>query len=485
MTIKELDPKEVWGYFYEITQIPRRSKNEDKMRAYLLDFARKHQLEAKQDEAGNVLIIKPAVPGKEHLPTVILQAHMDMVCEKNSNVVHDFDKDPIETVIDGEWVRAKGTTLGADNGMGVAAALAVLASKDIVHGKIEALFTVDEETGLTGANLLEENFLTGSILLNLDTEEEGEIYIGCAGGKNTQAYFTYTPQEAPEDYFWFKVQVKGLRGGHSGSDIDKGLGNANKILTRFLYFFLDEKYKMALAEIGGGNLHNAIPREAHAVFGVKDEYKENVRVKLNIFLPEIQEEYQAVEPNLDIQLESVELPSKIIDNNTAEKLILALYACPHGVMRMSHDIPGLVETSTNLASVKMHDNHVIEVVTSQRSSVESSKEDVANMVTSVFRLAGAEVKHSDGYPGWKPNPDSKILKQAMEVYKKLFDQEPEVKAIHAGLECGLFLEKYPYLDMISIGPTMTDVHSPNEKVHIPSVAKWWNFLVEILENISA
>jgi dipeptidase D len=485
MSIKELEPKEVWGYFYEITQIPRRSKKEDKIQSYLLDFARKHQLEAKQDRAGNVLITKPAVPGKEHVPTVILQAHMDMVCEKNSEVVHDFDKDPIDAVIDGEWVRAKGTTLGADNGIGIAAALAVLASKDIAHGKIEALFTVDEETGLTGANLLEENFLDGSILLNLDSEEEGEIYIGCAGGKNTQAYFTYIPEEVPNDYFWFKVQVKGLRGGHSGSDIDKGLGNANKILTRFLYFFLDEKYKMELAEIGGGNLHNAIPREAHAVVGVKDKYKENVRVKLNTFLPEIQEEYQAVEPNLDMQLESVELPSKIIDNDTAKKLILALYACPHGVMRMSRDIPGLVETSTNLASVKMLDNHVIEVVTSQRSSVESSKEDVANMVTSVFRLAGAEVKYSDGYPGWNPNPHSKILNQAIEVYKNLFNQEPEVKAIHAGLECGLFLEKYPHLDMISIGPTMTDVHSPNEKVHIPSVAKWWNFLVKILENISA
>ena len=485
MTIKELDPKEVWGYFYEITQIPRPSKKEEKIRAYLLDFARKHQLEAKQDKAGNVLITKPAVPGKEHVPTVILQAHMDMVCEKNSDVVHDFDNDPIETVIDGEWVKAKGTTLGADNGIGIAAALAVLASKDLAHGKIEALFTVDEETGLTGANLLEENFLTGNILLNLDSEEEGQIYIGCAGGKNTCARFTYKPKEIPEGYFWFKVQVKGLRGGHSGSDIDKGLGNANKILTRFLYAFLDEKYKMALAEIGGGNLHNAIPREAYAIAGVKDKYKENVRVKLNTFLAEIQEEYQAVEPNLNMLLESVELPSAIIDGNTAEHLILALYACPHGVMRMSYAIPGLVETSTNLAAVKMLDNQVIEVVTSQRSSVESSKEDAANMVTSVFRLAGAEVTQGEGYPGWKPNPDSAILKQSVEVYKKLFNQEPEIKAIHAGLECGLFLKKYPYLDMISIGPTMTDVHSPNEKVHIPSVAKWWTFLVKILENILA
>jgi dipeptidase D len=322
-------------------------------------------------------------------------------------------------------------------------------------------------------------------LLNLDSEEEGQIYIGCAGGKNTSARFTYQPKPVPEGYFWFKVSVKGLRGGHSGSDIDKGLGNANKIVTRFLYAFLDEKYKMALAEISGGNLHNAIPREAYAIAGVKDKYKENVRVKLNTLLAEIQEEYQEVEPNLNMLLESVELPSTIIDSNTAEHLILALYACPHGVMRMSRAIPGLVETSTNLAAVKMLDNQGIEVVTSQRSSVESSKEDVANMVTSVFRLAGAEVTQGEGYPGWKPNPDSGILKQAVEVYKKLFNQEPEIKAIHAGLECGLFLKKYPYLDMISIGPTMSDVHSPNEKVHIPSVAKWWTFLVKLLENISA
>lgn len=483
MTIKELEPNEVWGYFYEITQLPRPSKKEEKIRSYLLDFARKHNLEVKQDKAGNVLISKPAVAGKENVPTVILQSHMDMVCEKNSDVVHDFDKDPIETVIDGEWVKANGTTLGADNGIGMAAALAVLASQNIAHGKIEALFTVDEETGLTGANLLEENFLTGNILLNLDSEEEGLIYIGCAGGKGTVAYFKYRSKDVPKGYFWFKIQVKGLRGGHSGSDIDKGLANANKIVTRFLFSLRDKKYKMVLSEIGGGNLHNAIPREAYAIAGVKDKYKEHVRATLNTFLADIQEEYKGLEPNVKLVLESVEAPERIINRNTADKLILALYACPHGVMGMSRDIPGLVETSTNLASVKMIDHHLIEVVTSQRSSVESRKEDVANMVSSVFLLAGAEVKYSDGYPGWKPNPDSTILKQAIDVYKNLYNEMPEVKAIHAGLECGLFLKKYPQLDMISIGPTLTDVHSPNEKVHIPSVSKWWNFLVKILENI--
>lgn len=484
MTIKDLEPKVVWDYFYDITQIPRPSKKEEKIRAYLLDFAEKHHLEAKQDKAGNIVITKPATEGKEDAPTVILQSHIDMVCEKNSDVTHDFEKDPIETIIDGDWVKANGTTLGADNGIGVAAALAVLAAEDIAHGKIEALFTVDEETGLTGANSLEKGFLTGNILINLDTEEEGEIYIGCAGGKGTKAYFKYKPKDAPKKYFWFKVRVKGLRGGHSGSDIDKGFGNANKILTRFLYSILRKKYGTVLAEIGGGNLHNAIPREAHAVLGVKDKYKEDIRVKLNTFLAEVQNEYKHTEPNLDIQLESTQIPSKVINKSTAERLILALYACPHGVIAMSRDIPELVETSTNLAAVKMLDGHLIEVGTSQRSSVESQKEYIVNMVSSVFDLAGAKITHNDGYPGWQPNTDSQILKLAEREYRNLYNTDAEVKAIHAGLECGLFLEKYPHLDMISIGPDMTDVHSPDEKMYIPSVKKWWDYLVRILESVS-
>jgi dipeptidase D len=485
MNIKDLEPKIVWHYFHDITQILRPSKKEERIIAYLLDFAREHNLEARKDAVGNVVITKPATPGKEGLPTVVLQSHVDMVCEKNSDVTHDFDNDPIETIIDGDWVKANGTTLGADNGIGIAAQLAVLASTDIAHGKIEALFTVDEETGLTGASSLEPGFITGNILLNLDTEEEGEIYIGCAGGIGTKAYFRYKEKSAPEDYFWFKVQVKGLRGGHSGSDIDKGLGNANKILTRFLYGIMNKKYGMVLSEIGGGNLHNAIAREAYAVVGVKEKYKEDIRVKLNIFLANVQNEYKKSDPGLEILLESVSMPSKIIKRGVARRLIQSLYACPHGVISMSADIEGLVETSTNLASIKMLDNNIIEIGTSQRSSVESRKEDIANRVRAVFELAEAKVVHNEGYPGWQPNTDSHILKLARDEYKNLYNKEAKVKAIHAGLECGLFLEKYPQLDMISIGPDMTDVHSPDERMNIPSVGKFWNYLVRILENVSS
>lgn len=483
MTIKDLEPKIVWNYFHDVTQIPRPSKKEEKILAYLMDFAKQHNLDAKQDAIGNVLITKPATPGKENLPTVILQSHVDMVCEKNSDVEHDFDNDPIQTIIDGDWVKANGTTLGADNGMGVAMQLAVLASTDIQHGKIETLFTVDEETGLTGANELQPGFLSGDILLNLDTEEEGEIYIGCAGGKTTKAYFKYAEKEAPKNYFWFKVQVKGLRGGHSGGDIEKGLGNANKILTRYLHALLDKKQGLLLSEIDGGNLHNAIAREAYAVVGVKEKYKEDVRVLLNIFLAEVQSEYKKTEPNLDIELESVQAPAKVLKKGVAKRLILALHACPHGVIGMSRDIEGLVETSTNLASIKMLKNKTIEVGTSQRSSVESRKLDIVATVSSVFDLAGAKTKHSEGYPGWQPNPDSKILKIAKKEYKALYNVNPKVKAIHAGLECGLFLEKYPNLDMISIGPDMVDVHSPDEKMKISSVGKFWDYLLKVLENM--
>lgn len=485
MTIHDLNPSAIWGYFHDITQIPRPSKKEEKILAYLKAFADRHQLKTKQDNAGNLLITKPATPGKENVPTVILQAHVDMVCEKNSDVEHDFDNDPIETVIEGDWIKAKGTTLGADNGIGVAAQLAVLAAKDISHGKIEALFTVDEETGLTGAFALDKGFMTGDILINLDTEEEGEIYIGCAGGIGTKAYISYKTKQAPKSHFWFKVTVKGLRGGHSGSDIDKGFGNVNKLLARALYPLLQKKMGLVLSEIHGGNLHNAIAREAYAVAGVKEKYKEDIRVKLNTFLAEVQNEYKHTESGIDIQLESVSAPSLVMKKGATRKLIRSLCACPHGVIGMSRDIQGLVETSTNLASIKMLKGEQVEIGTSQRSSVESQKEYVKQMVSSVFELAGAEVTHNEGYPGWEPKPDSKILQHAQTVYKNLYEKEPAVKAIHAGLECGLFLEKYPGLDMISIGPDMTDVHSPDEKMKISSVGKFWDFLVKILEDLPA
>lgn len=484
MTIKDLKPSGIWNYFYEITQIPRPSKKEEKIIAYLLEFAKKHNLEVKKDDAGNVLITKPATKGKENLPTVILQGHVDMVCEKNSGTKHDFDNDPIETYVDGEWLKAKGTTLGADNGMGVAAALTILASDTIEHGKLECLFTVDEETGLTGAYALGKDFLNGDILINLDTEEEGEIYIGCAGGKITTVTFDYKKQDIPANYFWFRVQVNGLNGGHSGSEIHKGLGNANKILNRYLWA-LSRKFDLALAEIDGGNLHNAIAREAYAIAGIPYSHKEDVIVELNTLAPDIEAELKAVDPNLKMTVSSTDTPAFIIDKDTTSNLLNGIYACPHGVLAMSHEIPGLVETSTNLASVKMKEGDKIVITTSQRSSTNSLKDDAGNIVNAVFTLAKAKVEHSAGYPGWKPNPDSKVLAVAKKAYKDLFGKEAEIMAIHAGLECGLFLEKYPHLDMISCGPTIRNAHSPEEQIEIASVEKWWNFLLETLKNIPA
>lgn len=482
MTIQDLKPAIVWKYFYEITQIPRPSKKEEKIIAYLLEFAKKHQLECKKDEAGNVLIIKQATPGFENLPTVILQGHVDMVCEKNNDTVHDFDKDPIETYVDGDWLKAKGTTLGADNGLGVAASLAILASDDIQHGKLECLFTVDEETGLTGANALSKDFLTGDILINLDTEEEGELYVGCAGGKGTSATFTYTQEEVPVNQFWFKLEVKGLNGGHSGSEIHKGLGNANKILNRFLWI-LSRKMHIYLSEINGGNLHNAIAREASAVVGVPVRDKDEVVAMLNVFIAEVEDELKAIDPNVSIQMESTDQPKFVFDDKTTYGLINSICACPHGVLAMNPYIHGLVEASTNLASVKMKEGNTIVIGTSQRSSTESLKNYAADMVNAAFTMGGAKVVHSSGYPGWKPNMDSPILQVAKKAYTNLYNTDPEVKAIHAGLECGLFLEKYPNLDMVSCGPTITDAHSPAEQINISSVAKWWAFLLEVLKNI--
>lgn len=482
MTIKDLKPSIVWHYFNELTLIPRPSKKEEKVIKYLEDFAKEHKLELKKDKAGNIVILKPATKGKENVPTVILQGHVDMVCEKNSGTVHDFDNDPIQTQVVGDWLKAKGTTLGADNGIGVAAGLAILASDDIEHGPLECLFTVDEETGLTGAHALEKGFLKGDILINLDTEEEGEIYVGCAGGRTTTATFTYKPTPAPINYFWFKVSVSGLNGGHSGSEIHVGLGNANKILNRYLWD-INKKYGIMLAEISGGNLHNAIARESHAIAGVPSNKKEEITIALNTLAPQIEAELKHVDPNLKMKIESADTPTNIIDQATTNNLLNAIYACPHGVMNMSADVEGLVETSTNLASVKMKEGNKIVIMASQRSSSESLKDNIVNMVSATFLLAGAEVVNSDGYPGWQPNMNSQILNVAKDTYKKMYHEEAGIKAIHAGLECGLFLEKYPHLDMISCGPTITDAHSPDEQVNIPSVAKWWDFLLEVLKNI--
>lgn len=482
MRITDLEPKIVWNCFHEITQVPRPSKKEGKIIQFLESFAKKHNLQYKKDAAGNILISKEATPGKENLPVVILQSHMDMVCEKNNDTKHDFENDPIETIVDGEWLKAKGTTLGADNGIGMAAELALLASDNIEHGPIECLFTIDEETGLTGAKALQPGFMTGSILLNLDSEDEGEIFMGCAGGKDTQAIFHYETEELNPNMQCFKIDVKGLNGGHSGGEIHKGLGNANKILVRFLYL-LNEKAQFALCSINGGNLRNAIAREANAVIGLYPEDKEMTRVMLNHFAAEVENELKHVDPNLVITMESVDKPAEALSNVYKEKVIFSMLACPHGVIAMSHDIEGLVETSTNLASIKMGLDNTIIIGTSQRSSIESSKIMIANQVAAVFKLAGATVTHGDGYPGWAPNPNSEILKVAQSTYKHLFNKDAKIMAIHAGLECGLFLEKYPNLDMISFGPTLRDVHSPNERIEIKTVDLWWKHLLELLKNI--
>ena len=482
MELSELKPESVFYYFSEICKVPRPSKKEEKIISYLENFAAEQKLEIKKDEVGNILIKKPATPGKENLKTVVLQSHVDMVCEKNNDVEHDFLTDPIETIIDGEWLKAKGTTLGADNGIGVATELAILAANDIEHGPIECLFTIDEETGLTGAFALKEGFMSGDILLNLDSEDEGELFIGCAGGIDSVGEFHYREVPVPTGYFFFRVDVKGLKGGHSGGDIHLGRGNANKILNRFLSQTA-KKYDMYICEVNGGNLRNAIPREAYAICAVPHDAKEPVRVDLNIFIADIENEFAVSEPDLKLTLQS-ETPRKTaIDQDTSSRLLKTLYAVPHGVYAMSQDIPGLVETSTNLASIKMIDNKKIKIETSQRSSILSARNDMANTVRAAFELGGARVSFGEGYPGWKPNPHSEILEIAVASYKRLFGVDAKVKAIHAVLECGLFLDKYPGLDMISFGPTLTGVHSPDERMHIPSVEKFWNHLLDVLANV--
>lgn len=480
----DLKPAGIFHYFHEICQVPRPSKHEEQIVAYLKEFGEKHHFETKVDDAGNVVIKKPASPGKENLKTVVLQGHMDMVCEKNSNVQHDFMKDPIETEVDGDWLKAKGTTLGADDGIGVATGLAILADDSIEHGPIECLFTVDEETQLTGATALKEGFMNGDILINLDSEDDGQLFIGCAGGVNTVGELPYKEVDVPKGYYSFKVHVSGLVGGHSGDDINKNRACANKILNRFLYKEA-AKTDMYLCQIDGGNLHNAIAREAYAVCAIPEADKHNVRADLNIFIAEIEDEYNVTEPNFKMTLETVDTQVKAIDKTSAANLLKMLYAMPHGVFAMSQDIAGFVQTSTNLASVKMKENHIIRIETSQRSDIMSARNDIATMVEIVMNMAGAKAVHNDGYPGWKPNTHSEILNITVASYKKLFNEEPIVRSIHAGLECGLFLEKYPKLDMISFGPQLVGVHSPDERLLIPTVDKFWKLLLDILKNIPA
>ncbi len=479
--MKNLEPKIVWNHFYNITRIPRPSKREEKIRAFIQDFGKELGLETKTDKAGNVLIIKPATVGFEHKKTVILQAHMDMVCEKNNDVEHDFDNDPIETYIDEDWLKAKGTTLGADNGIGMALMMAVLTSENLKHPQLECLFTTDEETGLTGAFALDKNLLKGDILINLDSEDDGEIFVGCAGGIDTTIHYQYKPEKTPKDYFNFSIHISGLLGGHSGDDINKGRANANKILSHFLWAIRRE-IDLRLVHIDGGNLHNAIPREAYAIASVPFHQKEKVRVIFNQILAEIKDEIAETEQQAKFSLKSEEKSEQVFSSEATERLLNALYACPNGVIAMSKEMEGLVETSTNLASIKTRD-YSVHIVTSQRSSVETAKYTVAQQIESIFNLAGAIVTHGNGYPGWNPNLNSNILKIASQSYEQLFNEKPAVKAIHAGLECGLFLEKYPHLDMISVGPTMRGVHSPDERLEISTVGKAWEWLVDILASL--
>lgn len=484
MEVKDLKPQLIWECFDAITKVPRPSCHEEQIRAFLLEFAKKHDIAVRTDKVGNVVMSKPATKGHENAPTVILQAHMDMVAEKNNDVKHDFLKDPIDTYVDGDWVKARGTTLGADNGIGMAAAMAVLIDNTLEHGPVECLFTINEEIGLEGAQNLGKDMITGTMLINLDSEDDGEIFVGCAGGIDTTAIFTYRKSLAPENFCYMKVSVSGLLGGHSGSDINLGRANANKLVARFIWE-CSQKWPVEVCSFDGGNLRNAIPREACAVFGVHTDHREALGHALKKFSQEIRDEYKGVEPSMDFRIEDVERPESCIDSETSLALVRAIYSAPHGVYSMSRDIIGLVETSTNLAAVKMIEDNKIKITTSQRSSVESRKNDMAGQVESHFQLAGAEVSHSDGYPGWAPNMESTIMKISADAYEELFGVKPAIKAIHAGLECGLFLAKYPNLDMVSFGPTMTGVHSPDEKLYIPTVDKFWKHLCKVLEKVAA
>lgn len=482
MEIKDLKPSLIWEEFDAITKVPRPSKREEKIIAYLLEWAAKHNIECKRDEIGNVVMRKAATAGYESHPTVILQSHIDMVCEKNSDVEFDFDNDAIRTYIDGEWVKAQGTTLGADCGIGMAAALALLRDESVEHPELEALFTVDEETGLTGAFNLGEGMLTGKYLINLDSEDEGEIFIGCAGGIDTVATFVCPREAVPAGYESLRIDVSGLLGGHSGDDIDKGRANSNKILSRLIYE-AQENLGVRLSHFDGGNLRNAIPREAYAVVALPCQHKEAFVKRAEQFAGQVKAEFAVTEPNLKVSVEEAEQPTTVLTCEAQRRLIGALIAVANGVLAMSQSVKGFVETSTNLASVKMGEEDKIIVTTSQRSSVESAKLYAMQQVEATFLLVGGEVEHSDGYPGWAPNPDSLLLTSTVESYRRLFGKEPVVRAIHAGLECGLFLEKYPELEMVSFGPTIRGVHSPDERLEIATVDKFWVLLCDVVKSI--
>jgi len=479
--IEGLEPKLVWQHFYEISQIPRGSGNEEAVGDYIISIAQRNNLEYKKDNFGNIIVSKPATSGMENSTGTVIQGHTDMVCEKNNETVHDFLTDPIKLIQDGEWIKADGTTLGADNGIGVCYALAVMDEKSISHPPMEFLFTVDEETGLTGANSLDSDFVKGKILINLDSEEEGTFYIGCAGGQHTILRKKIEWQQVSSGFSFFKIKIGGLRGGHSGLNIHEGFGNSINLLGRFLYN-LAEKTNFQLASFSGGSKHNAIPREAEAIIGVQEDAIDTLKSFISKFDGIFKNELQFSDNGVFLEINDDSHVEMVFPNELQNQLIRLLYSIPHGVTEMSHAVEGLVETSTNLAIVEIKDDN-IEILTSQRSSVASAIIDIAGKVRAVGELSGFEIEEGGGYPAWEPNPDSALLKFAAAAYKDTTGQEAEVKVIHAGLECGIIGEKYEGMDMISFGPTIEGAHSPDERAHKQSVHNCWNFLVELLKKI--
>ncbi len=480
--IRQLEPTQLWNKFADLNAVPRPSKKEERVIAFMKDFGEQLGLETIVDKVGNVIIKKPATAGMEDRKTIVMQSHLDMVHQKNNDTVFDFDTQGIEMFIEGDWVKAKGTTLGADNGLGVATIMAILESKDIEHPAIEALFTIDEETGMTGAMGLEGGLLQGDILLNLDTEEDDEIGVGCAGGVDVTATRTYKEEETPEFKTGFKLTVKGLQGGHSGMQIHEGLGNANKIMNRLLFDGF-ENFGLRISEIDGGSLRNAIPRESVATVVVDAIHEEAFVAETEALAQEIKAEYKTMEPDLTVVVSKIETPESIMDLGVQEGLTRAIYAALNGVYRMSADIPDLVETSNNIARVIVKEGN-IKIGCLTRSSVESSKWDLANTLRATFELTGCEVEFSGDYPGWQPNMDSEILKVMVPLYKTLNNgEEPHVAACHAGLECGILGQNYPEMDMISFGPNIKGAHSPDERAQISSAQKYWNYVLEILKQI--
>lgn len=482
--LSELNPAPIWIYFEEICKIPRLSKNEEKIRSYLLNFASGHNLESKEDSVGNIIIIKPASPGFENRKTLVLQSHMDMVGEKNADYPHNWFTDPIVPYIEDGYVTAKGTTLGADDGIGLASQLAVLSDVELKTGKIECLFTIDEESGMTGAINLKPDFFEGRTLINLDSEDEGILFIGCAGGMDTVGELNYKSMTVQNGMTGFEISITGLHGGHSGDEIHKGFGNSVKLMNRILRN-LSNQFDISVNRFDGGNLRNAIPREAFAVITADKASKDQVIDWVMNFQTVLHEEFGEIEKDLKIAIKEIETPTAVMDKESQLKLLNSLTCCPHGVVAWSHEMTDLVETSTNLASVSFAEENNIKIITTQRSSVESSKHDVAGMVESCLRLAGAKVVHSDGYPGWKPSMKSEILKITRKSYINLFGKEPLVRAIHAGLECGLIYEKFKGIDMISFGPSIRGAHTPDEKIEIKTVGMFWNLLTDVIGNIHA